>query len=105
MVENIQNCAGCTDYCVEYTRKSTTTTDVPIEIIQGRMCVLNNLERETGNTESGASTLICLIESFNISFILSPVPFPRAMMSISLIVLNDQRKEYVFRKKLASNND
>ena len=32
-VENIQNCAGCADYCVEYIRESTTTV-VHIAITQ-----------------------------------------------------------------------
>ena len=57
-VENIQNCAGCADYCVEYTRESMTTTDVSIAITQGGMCVLDNLECETGKMRSTASTLI-----------------------------------------------
>ena len=70
------------------------TDDVPIAINQGGMCALDNLEYETGKTGSRASTLICLIESFIISFILSPVPVaPRAMASISRMVLNGQRKE------------
>ena len=69
-----------------------TTTDVPIAITQGGMCVLGNLECETGNTGSRASTFICLIESFIISIILSPVPVsPRAKVSISRMVLNDNR--------------
>ena len=55
------------------------------------------LERKTG---SRASTLISLIESFNISFILSPVSVPpRAMASISRMVLNGQREEIVISKK------
>ena len=70
-----------------------TATDVSIVITQGRMCGLDNLERETGKTGSGTSTLICLIESLIISFILSSVPVPpRAMASISRMVLNGQRK-------------
>ena len=70
------------------------TTDVPISITQGGMCVLDNIECETGKAESRASTLICLIESFIISFILSPVPVPpRAIESIFRMVLNGQRKE------------
>ena len=93
-VENIQNCAGCADYCVEYARKSTTTTDVPIAIAQGGMCVLDNLECETGKTGSRASTLICFKESFIISFISSLFPVAlRAMASISRMVLNGQRNE------------
>ena len=73
-----------------------TTTDVPIAITQGGMCVLDNFEKETGKIGSRASTLICLIESFTISFISSPVPVPpRTMTSISRIVLNGQRKEMV----------
>ena len=71
-----------------------TATDVPIVITQDGMCALDNLECETGQTGSRASTLICLIESFIISFILSPVPVPsRAMTSTSRMVLNGQRKE------------
>ena len=71
-----------------------TTTDVPIVITQGRMYVLDNLKCETGKTGSRANTLSCLIESFIISFISSPVPVPpRAMASISRMVLNGQRKE------------
>ena len=93
-VENIQNCAGCADYCVEYTRKSVRTTDVLIAITQGGMCVLDNFECKTRKTGSRASALICLIESFIMSFILSPVLVPPcAMASISRMVLNDQRKE------------
>ena len=94
-VENSQNCTGCADYRVEYTGKSMTT-DVLIAITQGGMCVLDNLECQTGNTGSRASTLICLIESFIISFISSPVPVPpRAMASISRMVLNGQRKKLI----------
>ena len=70
-VENIQNCTGCADYCVEYTRKFATT-DLLITITQGGMCVLDNLKCETGKTGSRASTLICLIESFTISFSSGP---------------------------------
>jgi hypothetical protein len=55
-VEDIQNCAGCAHYCVEYTGKSMT--DVPIAITEGGMCVLDNLERKTGKTGSRASTFI-----------------------------------------------
>ena len=70
-----------------------TTTDVPIAIGQGRMCGLDNLERETGKTGSETSTSICLIESLIISLILSSVPVPpSAMSSISRMVLNGQRK-------------
>ena len=50
-----------------------------------------------------ASTFICLIESFIISFILSPVPVPvppRAMASISRIVLDGRRREMVIRRKM-----
>ena len=97
-VENIQNCAGCADYYVdlEYTRESVTNTDVLIAISQSGMCILDNLERKTGKTGDRAGTSMCLIESFNISFILSPVPIsPRAMASISRMVLNGQRKEIV----------
>ena len=93
--ENIQNCAGCADYCVEYARKST---DLLIAITQSWMYVLDNLECDTGKTGSRASTLICLIESFSgiISFKLSPVPVPpRALASISRMVLNGHRKEMV----------
>ena len=51
---------------------------------------LDNLECETGKTGSRASTLISLIESFIISFILSLVPVPpRVMTSIARMVLND----------------
>ena len=57
-VENIQNCAGGADYCIEDTGKSMTTTDVSIAITQGRMCVLDNLECKTGKIRSRASTLI-----------------------------------------------
>ena len=58
------------------------------------MCVLDNLECKTGKKESRASTLMCLIESFIISFMLSLVPVPsRAMTSISRMVLNSQGKE------------
>ena len=35
-----------------------TTTDVSIAITQGGMCVLDNLECETGKMRSTASTLI-----------------------------------------------
>ena len=70
------------------------TTDVPIAITQGGMCVLDNLECETGKTGYRASTLICLIESFIISFMLSPVSVPpRAKASMSRMVLNGQRKK------------
>ena len=72
------------------------TTDVLIVITQCGMCVLDSIECETGKTGSRASTLICLIESFIISFISSPVPVPpRAMASISRMVLNGQRKKLV----------
>ena len=55
---------------------------------------LDNLECEGGKTGSRASNLIFLIESFIIFIILSPVPvLPRAMASISCMVLNGQRKE------------
>ena len=43
LVENIQNCAGCVEYCVEYTRKFMAITDVPnlpIAITLRGMCVL-----------------------------------------------------------------
>ena len=70
------------------------TIDVPIAITQVRMCVLDNLECETGKIGSRASTLISLMESFNISFMLSPVPVPsRAMASIFIMVLNGQRRK------------
>ena len=99
-VKNIQNCAGCADNCIEYTRKSMTTTGVSIAITQVRMCVLDNLERKTGKTGSRASTLIWLIESCIITFISSPVSAPlRAMASISRIVLNDQRKKIGISQK------
>ena len=89
-VENIQNCAGCADYRVEYTRKSMITIDVPITISQSGMRVLDNLDCKTGKTGSRGSTLICLIESFIIPFILSTVPdSPRAMASTSRMVLNN----------------
>ena len=87
-IENTQNCAGCANYCVDYTGKSMMTSEVLVAITQGRMCVLDNIECETGKTGSRASTLICLIDSLIISFILSPVPVPpRAMASISRMVL------------------
>ena len=77
-----------------------TTTGVPIAITQVGMCVLDNLERETGKTGSRASTLICSIEFCIILFISSPVSVPRrAMASISRIVLNDQRKEIGISQK------
>ena len=92
LVENIQNCAGCAEYCVEYARKSMTT-DISIVITQGRLCFLDNLECKTEKTESRSSTLICLMKSFNISFILSPVSVPpRDMDSISRLFLKGQRK-------------
>jgi hypothetical protein len=73
-----------------------TTTDVSIAISQGGMCVLDNLECDTGKTESRASTFICLIEFLIIIFKLPSVPVPpRAMASISRMVLNGQRKEIV----------
>ena len=96
MVENIQNYASRADYGVEYTRKSMTTADVPIVITQGRMCTLDNLECETGKAGSRASTLICLIESFNISFILSPIVPSRALVSMSRMVLNGQKGNRYF---------
>ena len=72
------------------------TTDVLIVITQGGMYVLDSIECETGKTGSRASTLICLVESFIISLISSPVPVPlRAMASISRMVLNGQRKKLV----------
>ena len=71
-----------------------TATDVPIAINQSGMCVLDNLECETEKSGSRVITLICLIESFIISFMFSLVPDPpRAMASISRMVLNGQRKE------------
>ena len=71
-----------------------TTADIPIAITQGGMCVLDNLECETGKTESRASTLICLIECFIISFISPSIPVPsRANASMSRMVLNGRRKE------------
>ena len=70
-----------------------TTTDVPIAINQSGMCVLDNLECNTEKNGSRASTLICLIESLIISFILSWDVVPsRAMASITRMVLNDQRE-------------
>lgn len=70
------------------------TTDTPIAITQVGMCVLENIEYETRNTGSRANASICLIESFTMSFISSPVRVPlRAMSSISRMVLNGQRKE------------
>ena len=73
-----------------------TTTDISIAIIQGGMCVLDNLECDTGKIRSRSGTLISLIEFFTISFISSPVPVPlRAMASISRMVLNDQRNVIV----------
>ena len=82
------------------------TTDVLIVITQGGMCVLDILECDTGKIGSRASTLICLIESFILSFKLSPVPVPpRAMVSISRMVLYGQRKEIGIRRKIPSNND
>ena len=79
-----------------------TTTDVPIVITQGGMCVLDNPEYETGKTGSRVSTLMSLIEFSTISSISSPVPVPpRAMASISCMPLNDQRKEIVISQKEA----
>ena len=84
-----------------------TTTDIPIANTQGRMCVLGNLECETGNTGSRASTFICFIASFIISFILSPVPVPpRAMASISRMALNDHKEgRLLSRRNIPSNID
>ena len=80
------------------------TTEVLIAITQGGMCVLDILECDTGKTGSRASTLICLIESFIILFILSPVLVPpRAMASISRMFLNGQRKKLII--SWPSNND
>ena len=83
-----------------------TATDVPIVITQDGMCALDNLECETEKTGNRAGTLIWLIELFNISFILSPVPVPsRATASISRIVLNGQRKEIGMLQEDALKND
>ena len=51
-VKNIQNCAGCAEYCVECTRKSVITTGVLIVITKVGMCVLDNLEYKTGKAGS-----------------------------------------------------
>ena len=75
-----------------------TITDVPIAITQVGICILDNLQYETGKTGSRVSALICSIESFIISFILSSVLVPpRAIASISCMVLNGQRNEIVER--------